>query len=195
MSLLVGISGYAGSGKDEAAKALIEGGWRRQAFADRLRDFAYRQNPWVHTYPDVGAVRLARLVDDLGWEDAKRRFPQVREVLVETGNTAREILGVNVWVDAVLKNFRDDEALVIPDVRYRNEAWAIRKAGGILIRIERPGVGPARDVLGQAYESETALDGGYFDHTIVNDMSVEYLHSQVMLAMSAGPQRSLHTRW
>ncbi|AGM12158.1 deoxynucleoside monophosphate kinase [Streptomyces phage Goby] len=194
MSLLVGISGFAGSGKDEAARALIEGGWRRVAFADKLREFAYKVNPWVHTYPDVGAVRLARLVDDLGWEDAKRRFPQVRDVLVSTGNTARELLGVNVWVDAVLKGY-EGEALVIPDVRFRNEADAIRRAGGTLIRIDRPGVGPANDLLGQPYESETALDGYQFDQRILNDMSVEYLHGQVMLAMMAGPQRSLHTRW
>ncbi|ANT41064.1 deoxynucleoside monophosphate [Streptomyces phage Nanodon] len=186
--LLVGISGYAGSGKDEAARALIKGGWRRQAFADRLRDFAYRQNPLVRTYPDVPPVRLARLVDDLGWEQAKRMFPQVRDVLVETGNTAREILGVNVWVDAVLDRFRpDQEALVIPDVRYRNEADAIQARGGMLIRIERPGVGPATDPLGQPYESDTALDHYPFDHTYVNEGSIEDMHAFILAVQLALP--------
>ncbi|AKY03366.1 deoxynucleoside monophosphate [Streptomyces phage Caliburn] len=196
MTLLVGLSGYAGSGKDEAAKELTRGGWRRTAFADRLRDFAYRQNPLVKTHPDVGVVHLARLVDDMGWERAKRTFPDVRNILVSTGQTARLILGVNVWVDAVLNDFRPDrEALVITDVRMRNEADRIRELGGTLIRIERPGVGPATDVLGQPYESETALDDYPFDHTLVNDGSVDDLHSIVMLAMMTGSQRSLHTRY
>ncbi|AKY03740.1 deoxynucleoside monophosphate [Streptomyces phage Lannister] len=186
--LLVGIGGYAGSGKDEAARALTNGGWRRLAFADRLRDFAYRQNPLVRTYPDVPPVRLARLVDDLGWEQAKRMFPEVRDVLVETGNTAREILGVNVWVDAVLNRFDPErDALVIPDVRYRNEAEAIRSRGGLLIRIERPGVGPSRDILGQPHESDTALDGYPFDHTYVNDGSIEDMHAFVLAVQLALP--------
>ena len=37
MLKIIGICGYARSGKDEAAKALIETGWTRLAFADELK--------------------------------------------------------------------------------------------------------------------------------------------------------------
>ncbi len=43
---------------------------------------------------------------------------------------------------------------VVSDMRYRNEAQAIRHRGGVLIRIERPGVGPINDHI-----SEHDLDG------------------------------------
>jgi dephospho-CoA kinase len=45
---LIGLSGYARSGKDEAAKVLIEEfGFKRIAFADKLRDFLYALDPIV----------------------------------------------------------------------------------------------------------------------------------------------------
>ncbi|QYW07905.1 deoxynucleoside monophosphate kinase [Streptomyces phage RedBear] len=186
--LLVGISGYAGSGKDEAAKALTSGGWQRVAFADRLRDFVYKQNPLVKTYSDVPPVRIARLVDDLGWEQAKRMFPAVRDILVSTGNTARLVMGLNVWVDSALKGFDAGRSgVVVTDVRYVNEANAIRERGGMLIRISRPGVGPATDVLGQPYESETALDDYRFDHHFVNEGTVEDLHAFILATQLALP--------
>ena len=43
---------------------------------------------------------------------------------------------------------------VVSDMHYRNEAQAIRHRGGVLIRIERPGVGPINDHI-----SEHDLDG------------------------------------
>jgi dephospho-CoA kinase len=45
--MIVGISGYARSGKDEAAKALVEMGFERRAFADKLREFLLALNPMV----------------------------------------------------------------------------------------------------------------------------------------------------
>ncbi|QAY17739.1 deoxynucleoside monophosphate kinase [Streptomyces phage Asten] len=197
MTLLVGLSGYARSGKNEAANALVNGGWRQAAFADKLRDFLYAVNPKIKTWPDTPPYELRRVIDTWGWEQAKDRFPEVRELLQRTGTEAgREILGENVWVNALFGGFdRENDALVVTDVRFPNEADAIRERGGTLIRVERPGVLPKRASDGTVHRSETALDRYGFDHVIVNDMSVEYLHGQVMLATFAGPQRSLLTRW
>ena len=36
--MLIGFTGKAGSGKDTAAKALIDIGWKRFAFADELKN-------------------------------------------------------------------------------------------------------------------------------------------------------------
>jgi dephospho-CoA kinase len=38
---LIGLSGYAGAGKDEVAKILAECEWRRASFADPLRAALY----------------------------------------------------------------------------------------------------------------------------------------------------------
>jgi hypothetical protein len=178
----VGLSGYAGSGKDEAAKALIVGGWRRDAFADRLRQFLYNLDPWVTVSPDVGVARLAKLVDAYGWDRAKRTFPEIRRLLQRTGTEAgRKVLGAQVWVDALMREFDPvNEALVVTDCRFSNEADAIRKAGGVIVRVNRPGVGPKADPGGWVHESEVALDGYDFDVVIDNDGTVEDLHDRLL---------------
>ncbi|QMP84513.1 deoxynucleoside monophosphate kinase [Streptomyces phage Endor1] len=181
-TLLIGLSGYAGSGKDEAAKALIVGGWRRDAFADRLRQFLYNLDPWVTVSPDVGVARLAKLVDAYGWDRAKRTFPEIRRLLQRTGTEAgRKVLGAQVWVDALMRDFdAENEALVVTDVRFQNEADAIRKAGGVMVRINRPGVGPATDPGGWVHESEVALDHYDFDVTVNNNGDEIQLHEHML---------------
>lgn len=181
-ALLVGLAGYARSGKDTAAQALVEGGWRRDAFADRLKAFLYRQNPLVTTFPDAPPVRLAALVNALGWEQAKERYPEVRRLLHATGTDAgRVTLGEDVWIDALFNDWEPErEALVISDVRFPNEARAVRRAGGVLIWIERPGVGPARDEHGAPYASEVALKNFGFDARLVNDGTLYDLRDRLL---------------
>uniref|UniRef100_A0AAU7GY17 Deoxynucleoside monophosphate kinase n=1 Tax=Streptomyces phage Kamino TaxID=3158857 RepID=A0AAU7GY17_9CAUD len=181
-TLLIGLSGYAGSGKDEAAAALVVGGWRRDAFADRLRAFLLALDPWVDTYPDVGVVRLAKLVDAYGWDRAKRQFPEIRRLLQRAGTEAgRKVLGAQVWVNALMQDFdRDNEALVVSDVRFPNEADAIREAGGVVARINRPGVGPHTDPGGWVHESDVALDHYDFDVTIENDGTIAELQDKLL---------------
>ncbi|MCM8548852.1 hypothetical protein [Streptomyces sp. STCH 565 A] len=181
-NLLVGLAGFARSGKDTAAQTLVEGGWRRDAFADRLKTFLYRQNPLVTTFADVPPVRLANLVNAIGWDEAKERYPEVRRLLHATGTDAgRATLGENVWIDALFNDYEPErEALVVSDVRFPNEARAVRGRGGVVIWIDRPGVGPARDEHGRPYPSEVALANWKFDATLSNDGAVEDLRDRLL---------------
>lgn len=52
---------------------------------------------------------------------------------------------------------------IITDTRFPNEAQAIKKAGGFIIRVDRPGVNAIN-----AHPSETALDDWEFDYRIGN---------------------------
>ncbi|WP_432006338.1 hypothetical protein [Streptomyces parvus] len=175
--LIVGLSGYARSGKNAAAEALVQHGWRQAAFADKLREFLLAVNPVIPGPVGVGNLRLQLLIADVGWEYAKAHYPEVRALHNRTGTDAgRKILGNNVWVDALFREHDDAPALVISDVRFPNEAQAVADRGGVLIRVERPGVSPARDRTGRIYESETALDDWPFDHVLRNDDSVRALH-------------------
>lgn len=177
---LIGVSGYARSGKDEAAQALVNRGWRRAAFADKLRDFLYAMDPVIPGQYGAGHLRLRRLVDSAGWDYAKVAYPEVRALHNRAGTEAgRGILGADVWVDALFREHGDAPALVISDVRFPNEAQAIADRGGVLIRIERPGVGPKRTRQGLVFESETALDGWSFDHYLSNDGSIDDLHEKL----------------
>ncbi|MGW6600563.1 deoxynucleotide monophosphate kinase family protein [Streptomyces sp. NPDC055036] len=169
---LIGLSGYARSGKDTAAQALADRGWRRAAFADKLREFLLALDPLLPALHGHGGqpFRLRRYVEAWGWERAKDEHPEVRALLQRAGTEAgRRVLGANVWVNALFEEHEDAPALVVSDVRFPNEAQAISDRGGVVIRVERPGYGPRRNEYGVIHESETALDNWSFDHLLSND--------------------------
>lgn len=176
MIKLVGFAGYAGSGKDTAAQALISAGWERIAFADAVRDAAMALDPII-----AGHARLSEILLDCGWDGAKQ-LPEVRRLLQRLGTEAgRKIHGDSCWVNiARRKALASTKAVVITDVRFANEAVFVL-SHGTLIWIERPGAGPCNDHVSEAlgYLKEDA------DITIINDGTVEWLHSAVLKALPA----------
>ncbi len=183
--LLIGLSGYARSGKDTAAAALLARGWQRKAFGDKLREFLYALNPVVPTSDCGDFAELRYIVDELGWEQAKTE-PAVRALLQRCGTEAgRGVLGADVWVNAVLRDLTGPT--VVTDVRFWNEAQRIHAAGGLVIRLSRPGVGPARSSGGEVHASETALDDyPLFDASIINDGTPEDLYDKIVWSVGLG---------
>lgn len=154
---IIGLCGFARSGKDTLAQQLVANfGFERRAFADPMRDILYKLNPLVIT--DTGSfeegmlypIRLAKLIDQYGWEKAKESN-EVRSLLQRLGTEAgRDILGDHVWMKQILEKPHGPR-LVISDVRFPNEAEAIKRRGGVIVRIQREGYGPVN-----AHESEVA---------------------------------------
>lgn len=167
MVSLVGLCGYAGSGKDTAALCLTDRGWKRRAFADKLKEMALQIRPWI--FDNGGWQCLETIVFNRGWERAKK-VPDVRRFLQRLGVEVREV-DPDFWVRAI--DLFEDE-IVITDVRFPNEAQLIAEHGGILIRIVRPGVGPVN-----SHSSENDL-AELAQYTVVNDGSVEDLHRQIL---------------
>ena len=98
----------------------------------------------------------------------------VRDFLQKLGTDAiRNGLHTNAWVNALMADYKpidynDDEQPELPnwiitDTRFPNEAQAIKDAGGIVIRVDRPGVKPIND-----HPSEVGLDNWKFDYKIAN---------------------------
>lgn len=167
---LVGFSGYARAGKDTAYSLLADEGWNRIAFADTIREFLYRLNPIVGEVPVNDVVRLAEVIDDVGWDGYKDTMhgPEMRQLMQRLGTECgRELLGDSIWVDAALDRLPPGN-YAVTDCRFVNEANAIRSRGGKFIRINRPGIGPANSHI-----SETGLDSYDFDAVIDNDGSLE----------------------
>lgn len=187
--ILVGFSGRLRSGKDTAAQVLIRGGFHHGSFARAIYDFMYALNPAVAITDDPadGWRRLAELVDEIGWEDAKDHYPEVRALLQRAGTEAgRNVLGEHVWVEAAMRNLPQGADVAFTDCRFPNEGDAIRVYGGIVIRVERPSLPePGPD----AHPSETAMDGYDFDATVVNDGTVTDLHTQVLSAVLSTARR------
>lgn len=172
---VIGLSGYARSGKDSVAKVLVEEyGYTRLAFADTLREALYALNPNIAS--DFGVGPLREVVDRVGWDKAKVVFPEVRELLQRLGTEAgRDLIHPNVWVDATFTKMQDGGKYVISDVRFPNEADAVKQWGGKVWRIMRPDTGPAND-----HPSETALDDYLPDVRLHNDGTLDDLTVAVL---------------
>lgn len=179
MTELIGLSGYAGAGKDEVARILAPNGWQRASFADPLRAALYALNPMV-IGPRLAdePQSLAAMVDVIGWEATKRHGtygPDVRALLQRMGTeVGRNLFGQDFWVDQAMASLKEGGRYVFTDCRFPNEADAIRSRGGRVVRVVRAGVTAVN-----AHPSETALDGYDFDVYIVNDRSLEALERVV----------------
>lgn len=182
---VIGVNGYARTGKDTVAAILIERfGFQRMAFADKLRQAVYELNPtvtWDYKYGlAYGAKSVSTIqavVDQFGWDGVKKTGwgKASRELLQRMGTeVGRNILGENVWVLAVLNNLESDGKYVFTDCRFPNEAEAVTELCGQVWRIDRPGVGPANDHI-----SEIGLDDWNFDVRINNAGSIEDLAEKV----------------
>jgi cytidylate kinase len=75
--MIIGLTGYAQSGKDTVAKILVENyGYTRVAFADKIREFLYETNPMYDSIAGEPVFVKAK-VDRDGWEVAKQS-PHIR---------------------------------------------------------------------------------------------------------------------
>lgn len=176
--MLIGLSGYARSGKDTVAGVLRPFGFTRYAFADELRDEVYAATP---TMPDGRG--LASVVDEYGWDAAKTSSPyaaEIRSSLQAHGVNARNEHGIDYWVSRVERRVAGDQIagagqlVVVTDVRFRNEAQWIVENGGEVWRVERPGVAAVNGHI-----SEHDLDEWRFDERVANSGSVEDLRQVV----------------
>lgn len=189
---LIGLSGFARSGKDTAAACLKPYGYTQVALADPLRAIAYDLNPLLPS-----GFRLSQRVDAVGWEGIKADpvdAPELRRMLIALGMSCRERLGPSVWVDALRARFAargPGERIVVSDVRLANEAQAVHDLGGVVIRVTRPGVGPA-----VRHVTEQPLPDDMVEATVVNDGSVTDLAGRLVELLDdrslVGWQRAEH---
>jgi hypothetical protein len=169
---VIGLSGYARSGKDTAADYLVENyGYTKMSFAAPMKEALYKLNPDIR---DIGNLVLSvrQAVDLAGWEGVKALTPSIREYLQRFGTeVGRETWGQDFWVDAAINKIEDGTKVVFADVRFPNEADAIKKLGGQVWRVERDGVGPANDHI-----SEHALADYSFDVVLDNVGTLEVFY-------------------
>ena len=171
--MIVGLSGYARSGKDTVASLLTH--HKRRAFADPMRDALYALNPIIFDHHE----RVRDLVDRFGWDKAKVMFPELRRLLQVLGTeVGRKMIDEEVWVTIATRDLLPSHDIVFADVRFPNEARAIKALGGTIWRVNRPGTDPIN-----SHSSETAMDGWAFDAILDNSGSLEDLLAQVETAI------------
>lgn len=173
------LSGYARVGKDTAAEVLVNRfDYQQLAFADKVKEVAEKLNPVVGNLggSNIVPVTYNEAIKSHGEEEAKAKYPGLREQLVLIGGGLREVIDPDIWINAVaveaIKSSKP--GCVISDCRYLNEAAKYYGADEhILIWISRPGFGPANE----EEEKTTSQLEELSDFQIENDKSIiEFQH-------------------
>lgn len=164
---IIGITGLARSGKDTVANFIIasRGGYR-YSFADPIREMVralgidmsepYWQKNKEEIIPALGASPR-RIMQTLGTE------------------WGRQLINPNLWlILAQQRLLRHGPGMIIPDVRFPNEAGWVRKHGGLLIHLSRPGVEPVAE-----HVSESGVERDPMDALLFNTGTLEELQTAV----------------
>lgn len=175
MSKIVAFGHISRVGKDSSAKFLdtelrVAGrSVKKLSFAKKLKDVTYNL---FRIYGAKPAIHYENHP-----EDRKIILPEVNKTIVElwieVGNKLREVYAP-VWIDNCLESFTDVDFIIITDLRFPNEAKAVKKRNGLCVRVDRPDFEPIsnsdRQLLG--------YDG--WDIIIKNDQELKGLHDQIV---------------
>ncbi len=139
--MIIGICGLIGSGKGTVGDILVEQGFTKVSFADKLKDGVATIFGWNRAMleGDTDESRQWREQPDDFWTQETGRNITPRIVLQEFGTECmRDGFDDGVWVSLLKKQMLDSPGdYVIPDVRFRNEQDMIRELGGEIWRVQR----------------------------------------------------------
>ena len=173
---VIGLGGFARSGKDAVADSLARFGYRRVAFADPLYEIVHDLDATVRVrwsggwrYRFQPYRPLNSLVAEHGWHWVKVHAPAGRALLDALGAGVRRH-DPDFWVRAAMARTDGAARVVVTDCRFPKEADAVRAARGVFVRVTRPGVGPAvNPQTGKPSVYETSMADYPADYTICND--------------------------
>lgn len=154
--LLIGFGHKARQGKNTAAVAVLnatplDSHARLYAYADALRAEVKRATS------DAGGVyELTQSMNCPKW--VMPEMGKQRTLLQWWGTDYRRSQDPDYWVKRMEETLERDhpDIAIITDVRFPNEAEAIHRLGGYLVKVERT---TKPDVIVPAHPSEQALDG------------------------------------
>lgn len=160
---IVGLSGLARSGKDTLASYLVEHhGFVRIGLADPLRKFV----------SDITGIPLEELMDgptkETPLEWLSGHSPRV---LMQTLGTewGRNLIDEEMWLKVAqqaIRRARQSGApgVVIPDIRFDNEAEFVHSLGGGVFRVVRDSAAPV-----SAHVSEAGVNDSLIDCLVLNN--------------------------
>ncbi len=186
---IIGLGHYSRTGKDTLANYMVQYGGARVKklpWAWKLKQICYELYAWAGVYsPEVYDTKECEYLRDVPLPLlANDRWPQGPtpvDLWVALGTPAvRDNVHNDTWINYVLKSNHDCEILVIPDVRFLNEAEAVKAAGGTLVKVVRPGIQPRNTVADQALAN---WEG--WDYTVGHSGFLEELESFAEKMVSA----------
>lgn len=158
---LIGIAGPARSGKNTVAEILSNQleDYKTVAFADPIKQML-----------EVININTA---DDLKTEGTYLGPLVTPRMLMQTlGTEWGRSIDENIWLKVFVSNLREDSKVIVPDVRFENEADLIRTYGTLIHITGRGGI-PGN------HESEAGVRAKKDDVIINNIGTIEDLEKQI----------------
>ena len=139
--MIIGITGFAGSGKDTVAQILmkINPSFVKVSFAGKLKDI-------TATLFDWNRQKLEGITpEDRDWREQEDKELSELFGTKITPRGALKILGVglkktikeNIWALLVKKQIKTLKNVIITDVRFPDEIKMIKEMGGIILEVKR----------------------------------------------------------
>ena len=141
--MIVGLVGFIGAGKGSVADLLVDRhNYFKESFANSVKDAVSTIFGWNRALleGDTPESRAWREQDDKFWSEKLGKPFSPRLALQLMGTEAgRDVFHPDLWVHTVLRRCENApwNNYVIADVRFPNEVEAIRKAGGVIVRVRR----------------------------------------------------------
>lgn len=150
--------------------------WEKHAFADKLKECASTILGVPRFMFESGEFKES--FTSLPLSNKEGEPMTNREFLQYFGTEVGRSIDKDLWIKALMYSYgRDKEShWIIPDVRFPNEADAIRNAGGVLWKIEREGSGAGNHI------SEKLIDDIKVDLVIENNLDMKYYIKAIIMA-------------
>jgi len=190
---IIGLCGYGQVGKDEVGRILCENHeFRRFAKGDLIKYAAWQMSPalwieepvkdrptpsWIQLHDLLGGCPPVDGRDPVEWIDSiKDKYPAVRRYLQNLADNLVDVLGFDAWNQALYREIlmSGTQRVVLTRLSLPIEVEELRSHGGLLVRVSRPGYGPAND-----HPNEVALDTVEPDYTLDNSGSFDLLTKNV----------------
>lgn len=167
--MIIAICGHKFSGKSTVARLLHNAtGYEVVSFADKLKDVCCVLSGCTREDLEDYDFKENKLVPDYLLPycgDAKK--PTFRAFLQYFGSEVMRGVNDNIWIDCTLGN--GAENVIVSDVRFPNEAKAIKERGGIIIKVVRD------TQVVDSHCSESSIEDIDADYTLWNDTTLENL--------------------
>lgn len=175
---VIGVSGFAGSGKDSFANIFVEKyGYTKISMADSIKDMLSVVFGWDREMlqGDTPESRLWRETPDEFWSSVLEYPFTPRKAMTTIGtNLFRVHFHKDIWVQSVKKKILDvGTNVIIPDLRFGNEIEMMRDIGACLFEIES---GERPEWYERALKENLLIQDGILPET---NESMEFLYPEV----------------
>lgn len=208
MGVIVGIMGNARAGKDTTALYLADKHrFIRVGLADPMKRFCkevfdFSDEQLYGDKRDAPDTRYPRVVES-GLRGNVNEYLTPRYALQTLGTEWGRNCYDDIWIEhgihvaqELLHGYAEYSAkeglrltekdtgicpgVVFSDLRFYNEYNAVKKAGGVMVRIKRPGYGGALGIVGhQSEEEQKNLSDDMFDVILDNSGDFDFLYRQI----------------